>query len=274
MTLSGKVCIVTGASSGIGQSLAVAMARRGDLVLAIGRSADRLAETAAMLAEAGPAAHRTLQLDVASEPDMARLRSLVEGYGRADVLVASAAVGRGLGGRALPWPTAELPVKDWQAMVDVNLHGVFLANMAVLPVMQAQGNGDIVNICSSTTPRGLRGTALAPGYAATKFALAEMGRVLAHEVAEDGVRVRTIFPGPVETPLIKDTLLDGPFGGRISDASFAEAVLGLLDLGRDGVLVDPHVLPVPSRSRKRRPNAPTPEAPTAEASQPTPPKET
>lgn len=256
MSLSGKVCIVTGASSGIGQSLAVAMAARGDRVLAIGRNPDRLADTAALLAAASPDAaaadHRCLQLDVASEADMGRLRALLEEIGRADILIASAAVGRGLGGRALPWPTAELPVENWQAMIDVNLHGVFLADMAVLPLMLAQGDGDIVNICSSTTPRGLRGTALAPGYAATKFALADLGRTLAEEVAPDGVRVRTIFPGPVESPLIENTLLDGPFGGRISDRSFAEALLGLLDLGPDGVLVDPHVLPVPTRSRKRR----------------------
>ncbi|SMY09276.1 SDR family oxidoreductase [Flavimaricola marinus] len=252
MPPSGKVCIVTGASSGIGQSLAVAMASRGDLVLAIGRSAERLADTRAQLEAAGSAAHQTLQLDVASEADMATLRGIAEDLGRVDILIASAAVGRGLGGRALPWPTAELPVENWQAMVDVNLHGVFLANMAVLPLMQAQENGDIVNICSSTTPRGLRGTALAPGYAATKFALADFGRTLAQEVAPDGVRVRTIFPGPVESPLIKDTLLDGPFGGRISDTSFADALLGLIDLGQDGVVIDPHFLPVPSRSRKRR----------------------
>lgn len=261
-TCSGRVCVVTGASSGIGQSLALAMARRGDLVLAIGRSAERLAATAALLSVAGPGAHRALQLDVASEAGMAVLRAEVEALGRVDVLIASAAVGRGLGGRALPWPTAELPLADWQAMVDVNLHGVFLANMAVLPLMRARGDGDIVNICSSTTPRGLRGTALAPGYAATKFALAEMGRVLAEELGPEGVRVRTIFPGPVETPLIRDTLLDGPFGGRISETSFATALLGLLDLGRGnqdggdqdggGSVVDPHVLPVPVRGRGAR----------------------
>lgn len=264
---SGRVCVVTGASSGIGQSVALAMARRGDQVLAIGRSAERLAATAALLAAAGPGAHRVLQLDVASEAEMAQLRAELEVLGRVDILIASAAVGRGLGGRALPWPTADLPLADWQAMLDVNLHGVFLSNMAVLPLMRARGEGEIVNICSSTTPRGLRGTALAPGYAASKFALAEMGRVLAGEVGAEGIRVRTIFPGPVETPLIRDTLLDGPFGGRISDASFAEALLGLLDLGcgdreggdRDGgdqngggMLVDPHVLPVPTRGRGGR----------------------
>lgn len=262
-----RVSIVTGASRGIGRSLALALARRGDLVVAIGRDAARLAALESALATAGttaapPAgteahsgAHRILCLDVADPAAMDALRRLIEtDLGRADLLIASAAVGRGLGGRALPWPTADLPVADWQAMVDVNLHGVFLANMAVLPVMRAQGDGDIVNICSSTTPRGLRGTALAPAYAATKFALAEFGRCLATETAPDGVRVRTIFPGPVESPLIADTVLDGPFGGRISEASFSAALLGYLDLGPEAALVDPHFLPVPTR-RRRTPGA-------------------
>ena len=245
--------------------MALALARRGDLVVAIGRNADRLATLQCELAQASPAAHHILKLDVADPAQISQLRRLLEDdLGRADLLIASAAVGRGLGGRALPWPTADLPVADWQAMVDVNLHGVFLANMAVLPLMLAQGDGDIVNIGSSTTPRGLRGTALAPAYAATKFALAEFGRTLDAEVGPDGVRVRTIFPGPVETPLIADTLLDGPFGGRISEASFTQALLGLIDLGPAAALIDPHILPVPvrggPRGRKGRKNTPKQEA--------------
>jgi len=245
------VSVVTGATSGIGRALATALAARGDLVVALGRNPGRLAETETLLAAAGPAPHRVLGLDVASEPDMATLAGILADLGRADLMIASAAVGRGLGGHRVPPPTAELPLDHWQAMIDVNLNGVFLANRAVLPLMLAAGDGDIVNIGSSTTPRGLRGTALAPGYAATKFALAEYGRALADEIGPDGVRVRTIFPGPVETPLIADTLLDGPFGGRMSDESFTQALLGLIELGRDMALPDPHLLPVPRRKRRR-----------------------
>lgn len=248
-----RVGVVTGATSGIGRAMALALAARGDRVVAVGRSPDKLSALAADLAQAGPgAAHLVLGLDVASEADMAALRATLEGIGRVDLLVASAAVGRKLGGRSFPPPTAELPLGDWQVMIDVNLHGVFLANMAVLPLMRAQGDGDILNIGSSTTPRGLRGTALAPAYAATKFALAQFGRDLDAEVAEEGVRVRTIFPGPVETPLISGTALDGPFGGRIGDESFTRSLLAMLDFPRDMALRDPHVLPVPSRSRKKR----------------------
>jgi NAD(P)-dependent dehydrogenase (short-subunit alcohol dehydrogenase family) len=237
--------------------MALGLAARGDLVVAVGRDPDRLAEVGRAMDEAGGGPHLTLRLDVASEIHMAELARRIEALGRVDLIVCSAAVGRGLGGRMFPPPTAELPVANWQAMVDVNLHGVFLANRAVLPLMLAQGDGDIVNIGSSTTPRGLRGTALAPAYAATKFALAEYGRQLADEVGPDGVRVHTIFPGPVETPLIADTMLDGPFGGRISGAHFTEALIGLIELGRAMDIKDPHLLPVPTR-RKKTPRQPSP----------------
>lgn len=243
-----RVSVVTGATSGIGRAFALVLARRGDTVVALGRSPAKLAT---LTDDLGPG-HHVLGLDVSNPADMDDLRKRLDGLGRCDLMVCSAAVGRGLGGRSFPPPTAELPLDDWQAMVNVNLHGVFLANMAVLPLMRAQEDGDIVNIGSSTTPRGLRGTALAPAYAATKFALADLGHQLAAELGPEGVRIRTIFPGPVDTPLIEGTMMDGAFGGRMSDEGFAETVLGLVDLGRDMDVIDPHLLPMPTRRRKSK----------------------
>ncbi len=242
------VGVISGASSGIGRALALGHAERGGLVVGLGRNPDRLLQLKEDLRVANPEVeHLALQCDVSSPRDMDVLGQQLASIGRVDVLLACAVVGRAAGSRALPPPTASLPLEDWQAMIDTNLNGVFLANKTVIPLMRAQGSGDIVNIGSSTTPRGLRGTALAPGYAATKFALAEMGRQLAAEVEADGIHVRTVFPGPVETPLIADTMLDREFGGRTSAKSFADAVFGLIELGRVMALPDPHLLPMPSR---------------------------
>lgn len=227
--------------------MALEFARRGHLVVAVGRTPARLEQLRRDLACAGPdRAHQVLSLDVASQADMDSLRRSLEAIGRVDTLIASAVLGR-VGEAALPPRTRDLPLADWQAMVDVNLHGVFLANAAVLGLMRAQEDGDIVNVASSTTPHGLRGTPLAPAYCAAKFAIAALGREMAAELGPEGVRVRTVFPGSVDTPLIADTLLDGPFGGRMRPESFATALAGLIELGRQMVLPDPHLLPVPQR---------------------------
>ena len=170
-------------------------------------------------------------------------RNALAHYGAVDLLVVSVVA---VGYEGLPPATRDLPLAAWQQAIDVNLHGPFLANRAFLPMMMASGEGDILNICSSTTPRGLRGTALAPGYSASKFAVAAFTRSLAEEAAEYGVRVNALFPGPVEAPLIAGTALARPFGGSMTPDSFAEAVIELLRM--DGAAMpDPHILPLPRR---------------------------
>lgn len=239
------VTVITGATSGIGRAMAVEQARRGHRVVGVGRSPERLDTLRAELDAAAPElAHDALSLDVGDAADMGKLRDHMERIGRADVLIASAVLGRDSEG---VWPprTHNLPLGDWQRALDVNLHGVFLADQAVLPLMREAENGDLVHIGSSTTPDGLRGTPLAPAYCATKFALAELGHRMAEELGPEGIRVRTIFPGPVDTPLIASTLLDEAFGGRVTAEDFATTLAGLLELCQIMDLPDPHILPMP-----------------------------
>jgi 3-oxoacyl-[acyl-carrier protein] reductase len=246
------VSVIIGASRGIGRALGRGLARRGGSVVAVARDPHRLTETIAELRESGPEGdHCSFAGDVSSAVDMQRLASVcAERYGAVDLLVISAAVAGYEGDQTrLPPATRDLPLTAWQRAIDVNLHGPFLASRAFLPMMTARGEGDILNICSSTTPHGLRGTALAPGYSATKFAVAAFTRVLAEEAAEFGVRVNAVFPGPVEAPLIDGTMLARPFGGAISADNFAEAIIRLLQLGGSMVPLEPHVLPMPLRRR-------------------------
>ena len=239
----GDVSVIVGASSGIGRALARALARRDGSVVGIGRNSERLADTLAELRQCGPnGKHRCYALDVSVEDDMRRLAGeCAAHYGAVDLLVVSAAVS---GYEGLPPATRDLPLAAWQRAIDVNLHGPFLANRAFLPMMLERGQGDILNICSSTTPHGLRGRPLVPGYSASKFALAAFTQALADEVAGSGVRVNALFPGAVDTPLIAGTALASAYGGSIDPDNLAEAIVRLLQVTEGASTPDPHMLPM------------------------------
>lgn len=252
----GGVAVVTGGSSGIGRTIALALATAGWHLGIVGRDRQHLATTLAAIRETGNGEVLALALDVTRPADMAAMAdACLARFGRIDLLIASAGIGRtGRAASRFPTATKDLPREEWQGVIDVNLHGVFFSNRAVLPAMLAQGAGEIINICSSTTPRGLRGRPLAPAYCASKFAVAAYTEALASELESTGVRVSAIFPGPVETPLIANTMLDGPFGGRIAQDSFAAAVLAIIATAGDVLIPSPHILPMPAIAGRRRGN--------------------
>jgi 3-oxoacyl-[acyl-carrier protein] reductase len=244
---SAPVAIVTGGSSGIGQAVAAALCADGWHLAVVGRSEARLSATVAAIEAAGQpdSPPLALALDVASETDMQAMadRTLAR-FGRIDLLVASAGLGkRADTERVMPLPTAELPLAEWQEVINVNLRGIFLSNRAVLPAMRRQGAGQIINVGSSMTPRGMRGTPYAPAYCASKFAMVGLTETIAAEEERHGIRAQVIFPGPVETPLVDQTLLARPFGGAIKAEHFAHAVVFMARQPADTVLVHPHVLP-------------------------------
>ncbi len=241
----GGVAVVTGGSSGIGLAIAQALAQEGYGIALVGQTPGRVEAALGQLpAPRGGSSHLGLVLDVSSEADMIRMADqTLERFGRIDLLVASAGIGKKPGStRVLPHAAAELPLEEWRAVLGVNLDGVFLSNRAVLPAMRQQGAGHILNICSSTTPRGLRGTAFAPAYCASKFGVVGLTEALAEEVAGLGIRVQAVFPGAVQTTLVDQTTLARPFGGAVSAASFAAAVLELVRQPMDSVVVHPHIM--------------------------------
>jgi len=238
------VSIVVGGSRGIGQAIAGSLAGRGGNVFVIGRNQQRVNETVEGLAKPTTGRHIGRVLDAAEPQDMSEMAAgCAEEFGRVDLLVFSAAVFGGPDTR-MPPQVLDLPLTSWQHAIAVNLHGVFLANRAVLPMMIAQRAGEILNIGSALTPHGMRGRPLAAAYSATKFALAAFTRTLATEVSEFGVRANVVFPGPISTPLIEGTSLAGPFRGQITAHQFAEALLRLLELPSDCVPADPYILPM------------------------------
>ena len=244
-----KVAIVTGGSSGIGKAASIALAKAGFHVCVIGRTKRYIQTTIEQLNALSqaddPAAHLGLALNVNDQDDMQKMVArALDSFGRIDLLVSSAGIGKKTGSdRVIPHSTATLPADEWSEVIGVNLTGTFLSNRAVIPTMLAQRSGHIINVCSSTTPKGLRGTPYAPAYSASKYGVVGLTESLSEEVASNGIKVQAIFPGPVETPLVNNTMLARPFGGAITAKHFADTIMHLVTQPDDTTIVHPHVLP-------------------------------
>jgi len=184
-----KVAIVTGASSGIGRSTALAFARRGFVVVVAARRADRLEETAELCRGAGAAA-KVVPTDVTKQDQVNRLvDETVERFGRIDVMVNNA----GIGVCARVHETTD---EDMRAIFDVNFFGVFYGCKAVAPVMIRRRSGHIFNVSSVI---GKRGTPFHGAYCATKFAVCGLSDSLRVELRPYNVRVTTVCPSLTET---------------------------------------------------------------------------
>jgi meso-butanediol dehydrogenase/(S,S)-butanediol dehydrogenase/diacetyl reductase len=186
-----RVAIVTGASSGIGASVALMLAARGAHVGVLARSAERLAQLAARM----PERILTIAGDVADLADVERLFSAVESrFGHCDVLVNNAGmIDTGL--------MVDTTLEQWRRMFAVNVEGTFLTCRRALPSMLDRGAGAIVNVASIS---GVPGPEKFPGwvsYCASKGALISMTEALAVEVKDRGVRVNAVSPGSVDTPM-------------------------------------------------------------------------
>ena len=189
--LSGKAVAITGASSGIGEATALALARAGASVALGARRRDRIEALAGRIGEEGGTAV-ALEVDVADE---AQARAFVSGaaerLGRLDVLINNAGV-------MLLGPVESGDPADWRQMVDVNLLGLLYCTHAALPIMREQGSGDIVNITSIAGRFARAGSAV---YNLTKFGVNAYSEGLRQEVAEGGIRVIVVEPGFVDTEL-------------------------------------------------------------------------
>jgi NADP-dependent 3-hydroxy acid dehydrogenase YdfG len=200
--IRGKVVLITGASSGIGEAAARLIAARGALVLVGARRTERLQRLVADIqAQGGVADYRPVDVtdsaDVQAFVDFAHAR-----FGRVDVIINNAGV--------MPLsPLKALKLDEWNRMLDVNVRGVLHGIAAVLPLMEAQGHGQVINVSSIG---GLSVSPTAAVYCATKFAVRAISDGLRQE--SDTIRVTVVCPGVVESEL----------ADSISDATAREAM--------------------------------------------------
>lgn len=193
MDFSGKVAIVTGAANGIGRAAALAFAARGAKVVAVDRDAEGAARVAQTIQQQGGQS-LAVGADVTRSGDVARyVKAAMDAYGRIDCFFNNA----GIEGKVAP--IAEYDEAVFEAVIDVNVKGVFLGLRHVLPVMIAQGGGAVVNTASVA---GLVGTPGMGAYVASKHAVIGLTKSVSGEVARQGVRINAVCPGPVDTRMI------------------------------------------------------------------------
>lgn len=192
MDIKGKVVIVTGASSGIGEATAREFGRAGTRVVLAARRVDKLQALAQEVNAMGTGAETlVVQADLSKLEDIkSMIVQTLASFGRIDVLINNAGFGR------LDWLENLDPIKDIQAQIDVNVMGVIQTTRQVLPVMINQRAGSIINMCSMA---GLVGTPTYSIYAASKHAVHGFSEALRREVKPWGIDVSLIYPGGVVT---------------------------------------------------------------------------
>ena len=198
MRLSGEVAIVTGGNSGIGEASAHAMAREGAKVVIAARNekAGRSVERA-ILAEGGEAMY--VPTDVTREPQVRRMvEKTVRKFGKLTVLFNNAGV-------FLKGTVVDIPLEDWDRVMNVNVRGTFLCSRHAIPRMVESGGGSIIN-CSSVS--AVVGNASGSAYNASKGAIQNLTRNMALDFVNDGIRVNNICPGVIETPMLVGGIKD------------------------------------------------------------------
>jgi NAD(P)-dependent dehydrogenase (short-subunit alcohol dehydrogenase family) len=216
---TGKTAIVTGAGSGIGQATAIAFAREGATIYGVDVATQGLRDSAAAIADS-LGRFIPLNLDVSEPAEIAdaAARALQES-GRVDVLVNNAGIN-------IAKRIADLEVGEWNRILDTNLRSVYLFSKAVWPHFVAQKSGIIVNIASVMGQVGGVGS---PAYCASKAGMIMLSRCLAKDGAAAGIRVNSVCPGYIDTPIMEKQLRESadPKAAR-------EAIVAKMPSGRMG----------------------------------------
>ncbi len=249
VSLAGQIAIVTGGASGIGRATCHALYREGASVIIVDCNKVAVEQTISELKEVGgEQVSMGIIADVRKENDLDEMaRQTLERFGRIDILVHSAGILRGKDNT--PKILAQISTDEMNDVIDTNLKGTFLCNRAVLPAMIKQQAGKIINISSTS---GRKGRAFDSVYCASKFGVIGLSESLAEEVRRYGIKVQTVLPDAVNTPLWDQ---NGPIRApehALSPERVAELIVYMLKLPEDTIFENIVISPFPTRRRKNK----------------------
>jgi len=218
-SLTDKIAVVTGASKGLGQGTALALADAGAHIVVTSRALERVEPVAAEVREMGREA-LPLRLQVRELDSIeAMVQATMDRFGRIDILVNNAGIN-------IPEPALEVTEANWDHLMDINLKGLFFCAQKVGQVMVDQGQGKVINIGSQM---GLVGGKLRAAYCSSKGGVVQLTKVLAIEWAQHGVNVNGVAPTYLKTPLT---------AAMFENKEFYDEVVGNILFGRLGKVED------------------------------------
>jgi short-subunit dehydrogenase len=230
-----KRAAIVGASSGIGKATALAFAKAGINVALVSRSQDKLEAIAQAAREIGVEA-KAYPLDLANlEEIQPKIAAIAADFGNIDILVNSAGIG-------YTNSLSQTSLADWQQVINLNLSSVFQCILGVLPGMRDRAQGLIINVASIAAQTPFPGWG---AYAASKAGLVAFSKVLAAEERANGIRVASIYPGAVNTPLWDSETVAADFdrAAMLNPDTVASAILHMALLPSEAVIEEMTLMP-------------------------------
>jgi len=226
MRIEGKRVLITGASSGIGLALSTVLARKGAVLALTSRRFDRLQEVVREIGSAFPDIPASLAIpcDVADRESVSRLiKGCVNRLGGIDILINNAGI-------SVYGDTERTTLEDFHSVMEVNFFGALHCMSEVIPLMERQGKGLIVNIASVAAKHGVP---YLGAYCASKAALMALSQSLRAELSKSGISIMIVYPGYTQTNIFKDEKKVGgahrPPGPYASASKVAEAIVGAIE---------------------------------------------
>jgi len=216
MNLKDKVCIITGAASGIGHGIAKRYVADGAKVVIADLKLDAAQKAADELTAQGPGEAMAVEMDVTDEAQVnAGVAKVVENWGKIDVLVSNAGI-------QIVHPLEDFPFDQWKKLLAIHLDGAFLTSKAVMPHMQKAGSGSIIFMGSVHSKEA---SPLKSAYVTAKHGLLGLARVISKEGAKNGIRANVICPGFVKTPLVEKQIPEQAHDLGISEEEVVNKIM-------------------------------------------------